>query len=199
MAESQFETYRRERDKELERSKEFDELNKVVSFCDEAVELATKVKKNIMKDTREKINQITKESFFNLIWKKDEWKNVKINDDYEISVTHRSDHEGLGSLSRGEMEALALSFINALSAYSGFDFPIVMDTPLGRISGEIRENICKNLPKYLKNKQVILLMTDTEYTPFVRKKLSDNLIGEYKIIFEELKTGSKAQVGKYGK
>lgn len=199
MAESQLETYRREREKELERSKEFDELNKVVSFCDEAVELATEVKKNIMKDTREKINQITKESFFNLIWKKKEWKDVKINDDYEISVMHRSGHEGLGSLSRGEMEALALSFINALSAYSGFDFPIVMDTPLGRISGEIRENICKNLPKYLKNKQVILLMTDTEYTPTVREKLSDNLIGEYKITFEELKTGSKAQVGKYGK
>lgn len=199
LAESQLGTYKREREKELERSNEFEKLNKVVSFCDEAVKLATEVKKNIMKDTREKINQITKESFFNLIWKKKEWKDVKINDDYEISVTHRSGHEGLGSLSRGEMEALALSFINALSVYSGFDLPIVMDTPLGRISGEIRENICKNLPEYLKNKQVILLMTDTEYTPTVREKLLNNLVGEFKITFEELKTGSKAQVGKYDK
>lgn len=199
ITQSELGVYIRERDKELDKSRKFEELRKALSSCDEAINVATEVKTNIMKNTRERINKITKESFFNLIWKKKEWKDVKINDGYEISVIHRSGYEGLGSLSRGEMEALALAFVNALSVYSGFDLPIIMDTPLGRISGEIRRNIVKNLPVYLKGKQVILLVTDTEYTPEVREKLLNNLSGEYKIEFEELEKGSKAQVKKYGK
>jgi DNA sulfur modification protein DndD len=184
---------------ELKKSKKYDELRNILSFCDEVLKITDNIKNEIMQDTRRQIEEITKKEFFNLIWKKKTWKDVKINDNYDVSVVHQSGLEGLGSLSRGETQALALAFVGALSTVSGFDLPIVIDTPLGRISSEVKKNIAENLPNYLENKQVIILMTDEEYSDEVRKKLTSRLTKEYKIKFKETDIGSEAWVENYGK
>lgn len=199
MAEKDIKTLKSSRDKELKKSHKYDEIRRVISFCDSALEVAEIIKKEIMEDTRKKIEKMTKKEFFNLIWKKKTWKDVIINENYDVSVIHQSGLEGLGSLSRGEMQALALSFIGALSTVSGFDPPIIIDTPLGRLSSEVKKNIAQNLPNYLENKQVIILMTDEEYSPEVRKSLSKRLASEYKIKFKDSSVGSEAWVEKYDK
>ncbi len=79
----------------------------------------------------------------------------------------------------------------SLKEVSGFDIPVIIDTPLGRISGEPRENIAKSLPEYLKNTQVTLLMTDTEFTPKLRSILDSRIGKEYKINFNESLSESK--------
>lgn len=91
----------------------------------------------------------------------------------------------LGSLSAGERQILALSFMAALYSVSGFDAPIIIDTPLGRISGEPRKNIAEALPGYLSKTQVTLLMTDTEYTDEVRKELLKRIGKEYRLVFKD--------------
>ena len=184
---------------EMEKSKQYDEIKKIISFCDEILELTNGIQNEIMEDTRKDIEDVTRKEFFNLIWKKETWKDVKINENYDVSVIHQSGLGGLGSLSRGEMQALALAFVGALSNVSGFDLPIVIDTPLGRISSEVKKNIAENLPKYLENKQVIILMTDEEYNSEVRKKLLKRLVEEYKIKFNETRLGSEAWIEKYVK
>ncbi|MEM2146931.1 MAG: hypothetical protein QW279_16330, partial [Candidatus Jordarchaeaceae archaeon] len=94
----------------------------------------------------------------------------------------------------GERQVLALSFMAALNSVSGFDAPIIIDTPLGRISKEPKINIAKNLPNYLRGKQVTLLMTEEEYTPEVRERLRPNIAREYKIEFTEKEFGGLAKV-----
>ena len=82
---------------------------------------------------------------------------------------------------------LALSFMAALKEVSGFHFPVVIDTPLGRISREPKDNVAESLPKYLEGTQVTMLMTDEEYTESVRKRMSPRIGKELKLEYEESK------------
>jgi DNA sulfur modification protein DndD len=84
-------------------------------------------------------------------------------------------------LSAGEKQVLALSFMAALSDISGFTAPIVIDTPLGRISSEPKELIAQNLPAYLEDTQITFLMTDEEYTSTVQGLIQDRVANEYKL------------------
>lgn len=127
----------------------------------------------------------TKEYFLKLIWKKDTFTDIKIDDNYNISVTHRGGWDALPVLSAGEREVLALSFMAALREAANVDAPVVIDTPLARISGEPKENIAEMLPAYLNNTQVILFVTDQEYTLPVRKRLAKYCSTEYKLAYDE--------------
>lgn len=85
----------------------------------------------------------------------------------------------------------------ALNSVSGFNVPIIIDTPLGNISKEPKKNIASNLPNYLKGKQVTMLVTEEEYSLEVRERLRERVGREYKIKFEETSDGSQAKVIPY--
>ena len=59
--------------------------------------------------------------------------------------------------------------MSALMTISGFHAPVIIDTPLGKIDDEHREQITTELPKFLQGTQLILLVTPTEYDDTVRK------------------------------
>jgi DNA sulfur modification protein DndD len=156
-----------------------------IELFDESLEVVNDILNEIVEEVRNTIQIKTNEYFLNLIWKKGAYKQVKIDVDYNLSVTNKYGSECLGSLSAGERQVLALSFMAALKEVSGFNIPVVIDTPLGRISGEPRENIAKSLPSYLRDTQVTLLMTDTEYTGKLKSILKDRVGKEYEIKFNE--------------
>ena len=166
-------------------------LMKKIDICERALKLLSEKKQEIVDFIREEVKSKTKEFFFNLMWKKGAFRDVTIDADYKISVTSESGKPCLGTLSAGERQILALSFMAALYTVSGFDAPVIIDTPLARISGEPRRNIAKSLPGYLDKTQVTLFMTDTEYTNEVRKELTKRLGKEYKLEFKEKVTQVK--------
>ena len=86
-----------------------------------------------------------------------------IREDYTASLIDKDRHPALGSLSKVELLFLALSFISALKDATDYTFPLIIDTPLGRVSGLPRYLISQALPKYLPNEQIIFLATDTEF------------------------------------
>ncbi len=186
-------------DEELKKEERYKEIRKFLAFCDESLDSANKIKNEIMESIRKEIEELTRKQFFSLIWKKETYKDVKIDKNYNISVVHQSGMEAIGTLSAGERQVLALSFMAALNTVSGFNAPIVIDTPLGRLSKEPKKNIASKLPNYLKDKQVTLLVTDEEYTPEVKEKLSNRIGKEYRIDFKETKVGSIARVVPYAK
>jgi len=185
-------------DEELRKEERHKKLRKVLAFCNKSLDALKKIKNEIMEDLRKEIEEKTKSQFLDLIWKKETYKDVRIDEKYHISVVDQYGMEGIGTLSAGERQALALSFIAALNSVSGFNVPIIIDTPLGRMSKEPKKNIASNLPNYFKGKQVTLLVTEEEYTPEVRDKLSKRLGKEYVINFRETKKGSEAKVVAYG-
>jgi DNA sulfur modification protein DndD len=192
--ESRIAEMEKERNKELRNQTKYRELVTNLDFCETALAVATGAKEKVMEDVRREIEQQTNEHFLNMIWKEKTYANVEIGEDYNVSVKHVSGCESIGTLSAGERQVLALSFVSALNNVSGFDAPLIIDTPLGRISSEPRIRIAKLLPSCFPNRQVILLMTDEEYTPMVRDALKDHVSKEFSIKFTEYKDGSDAKV-----
>ena len=63
-------------------------------------------------------------------------------------------------LSAGEKQIFTQSLISAVSSVSGRMFPMLIDTPLGRLDIEHRKGVLRHLAN--REHQVILLSTNTE-------------------------------------
>lgn len=179
---------------ELKKEEKHKWLLEVQAFCDKGTKCAEKVRDTIMESMKKEIEEKTSRQFLSLIWKKETYNAVRIDQDYNISVLHVSGMEGLGTLSAGEREVCALSFMAALNSVSGFEVPLVIDTPLARISTEPSRSIAENLPDYLKGKQLTLLVTEKEYSPEVQEALSNTVGKAYVINVEEKEHGNLAEV-----
>ena len=71
--------------------------------------------------------------------------------------------------------ALAYSFTLAIHKTSGRNCPLVVDSPLGRVSDENRVNMAKELLKISKDKQIIMLFTPDEYSSEVADIYDDTV------------------------
>ncbi len=149
-----------------------------LDFVEDANKELTKIKQTILAQIRENTEENMNRYFNDLIWK-DEDYTVELGDDYTVSVYGKHGDNKIGSLSAGEKQVLALSFMSALTKISGFNAPIVIDTPLGRISSKPKKRIAQNLPTYLMDTQITFLMTDEEYTDEVRAHLQNSVANEY--------------------
>ena len=128
---------------------------------------------------RVQIEAATKEQFFSLVWKKETFKDVTIDEGYSLHLLHTLGYECLGTVSASERQLLALSFVLALHRVSGFDSPILVDSPAGRVSNEQRENLGKVFSAVSNDKQVILLFLPTEYSTEISKILDSNVAAMY--------------------
>ena len=182
------------RKQEIKKQAKYDNLNNLLVFCDNSVKCAEETKDVIMREVKTQVEKKASEQFLALIWKKNTYKGLTIDDNYNISVPYIDGREALGTLSAGERQVCALSFMAALNSVSGFRIPIIIDTPLARISREPRKNIAENLPNYLSGTQVTLLVTEEEYTKEVKDALSNKVGKTYLINFVETDKGKKAEV-----
>lgn len=109
------------------------------------------------------------ETFITLISSKDvhNYSGVAINEEFEIELLDNYGNNVINHLSMGQGQIFSLSFILSLASLASkgknnIDFPLFMDSPLGRLDRENRKNIISNVPKL--TNQLILLLTDSEYT-----------------------------------
>ena len=138
-------------------------------------DLTDHVTKNIRKDVSEETLRI----FNNLNWKKD-YAILEIDDKYMIRVTRKDGFDLASSMAAGEKLFLALSFIMALKKITNYKFPFIIDSPLGKIAGDLRLRFGMHMPDLLDGSQLIMLVTNSEYT---RNKieLEDESKSEYNL------------------
>lgn len=174
---------------------ESDEYTKKIDFCDEIADASSKIYSELKENVRKEVQRLTKEKFVKIQWKKDEFTNIEISEDYEVYIVNRlGEKERPGDLSDGEKLCLGLCFMSALHNLSGFDLPIIMDTPLGNLDVDMRHNIAEFLPKFVGDKQTVLLVTGTEYTDDFRDTLYDSIGKEYKIEWNNSDDGKESKV-----
>lgn len=147
------------------------EINKHINFVKKAIETAQTASLAVMEAIRKQIEDETKHLFFELIWRKETYVDVTIDEDYDIHLRHSRGYDCLGTISAAERELLTLAFILALHSVSGFDSPILIDTPLTRVSDQQRENFASALARIDPKKQLILLFTISEYSTEASKFL----------------------------
>lgn len=162
-----------------------DEESKILAqkgkFCNEANNIIISTKSQLLDEIRQKIEEETNKNFFDLIWKKKTFKCVKIDPNYNVSLLSVDDIPMLGSVGKAENELLALAFMLALHNVSGFDSPILIDTPVARISDEQRKNFGKILVEISKEKQIILLFTNDEYSDNIKKIINPMASNKFSI------------------
>ena len=94
------------------------------------------------------------------------------------------------SFSTGEKQIYISCLIKAILSESIQNFPIFIDTPLGRLDHEHIENILNNYYPDLSS-QVVLLATNNEITPRRYKSISDKVAKSYLIVNENKKSNFK--------
>lgn len=152
----------------LKKMSEHDELRKQVIVIQTLYSNFKKIKDSIIEEMKQEIEKTTWEYFDRMIWKKNTFGHLTISDKYDISVYNKEGTEMTGSLSATEQMALAYAFTLAIHKASGKNCPLVIDSPLGRVSDDNREKMAAALKEVSKNKQIIMLFTPDEYSAEVR-------------------------------
>lgn len=166
----------------ISKEKRYNTLSKQIKFTTKSIDNAKIVKETIMSDIKDKIESETRESFFKLIWKHNTFSDVTFDDQYNVNLIHKAGYSCLGSVSAAERELFALSFTLALHKIAGFDSPILIDTPVAKVSDEHRVNFSKIFLEVSKNKQIILLFTPSEYSEDVSSILDTIVNKKYRIM-----------------
>ena len=139
-------------------------------FAELAAEVAKTLYETMNTRVREAVSSSLESRFKAMVWKKDYFHKVSIDPEFRVSVLNRNGIDLLASLSSGETACLAFAFSLTLSNEAGLNFPMVVDTPMGRLGQGVQENLAEVLVDATRgndsdpNHQIILLMTDTEYT-----------------------------------
>lgn len=157
-------------DKEISKLDKLKMIERKISFCSKAISIVSNTKVNIMNSTKEKINEKTNEYFFKLVWKDSSFAKINFDEEYNIKLIHNIGYDCLGTIGAAERELLALSFTLALHSVSGFNAPIIVDTPVARVDNENRENfghVFANITS--SEKQAIILFTPSEYSDSISK------------------------------
>ena len=187
--------WRTQKIKEEKLAVECDEIKEKMELCDELIEVARKVYDEMSYNIRNDIQEFTRDKFDKILWKKDEFVDVRINENYEVFIKNKTGFEERpGDLSDGEKISLGLCFMYALHKYSGFELPVIMDTLLGPIGVEMRKNIATFLPHLVENKQTVLLVTGSEYTEEFRNILFDHIGKEYTIEWSNSDEGKESVI-----
>lgn len=105
----------------------------------------------------------TWKNFKELLENPSEFKSFTIDLDYSVYLLDTHNANKIYNLSAGQSLILTLAFVAAIRKPTGYRFPLVVDSPLGKIDGGNRYNIGMRLPEYLPGEQLTLLVTDTEY------------------------------------
>ena len=157
--------------KEMSKHQEQQNNLRILQFSEKTRQYIRRAEKKIMDDVRNTIQQKTFEIFSQLTWKKDTFSRINIDENYHIDLLHVDGYSCLGTCSAAERALLALSFTIALHEISGFDAHLVVDTPLSRVSDIHRELFAQVFKEICERKQIILLLTPSEYSSEIQKHL----------------------------
>jgi len=122
-----------------------------------------KIYDELKDEIRVGVQEKTWEIFIGLLDNPNEFTKFIIQPNYSVILLDQYSSNKIIDISAGQSLLLTLAFVAALREPTGYKFPLVIDSPLGKIDGSIRYNIGNALPDYLKGEQITFLATDTEY------------------------------------
>lgn len=181
----ELEKAKNELDMALQKNKAYSKLQKQKRFCEDSILVLKRAMDEVLKDCRNELQERTFEIFNQLMWKKDTFKEVIIDEDYIFHLLNNFEEETLGSCSAAERGLLALSFTMALQEISQHDSLLYIDTPLGRVGNKNRINFAEILKDISTNKQVILSFTPSEYDSNVKSILAGNYCSYQELLYKD--------------
>ena len=105
----------------------------------------TRVRDAIVNETKKEMQEQTWKTFRSMIWKENTFGSISIDDQYNVEVYNMQGHIMTNSTGATEAMALAYAFTLSVHQVSGKNCPLVIDSPLGRVSDENRVRMAKAL------------------------------------------------------
>ena len=166
-----------EQDAALRKNKKCEGLRQRYNFATRARSIIQAVKEGIVNDVKKQLQDKTMQLFEQFIWKRHTYDRVELDDSFQLVLYDKVTQQScIGSTSGAENELLALAFTLAIQEVSNFDNLLFIDTPVGKISDENRENFANVLLDISTHKQIILQFTPSEYSPEIRDVFRDNVV-----------------------
>ena len=143
-------------------------------FADTLGKIFQKYSDELKNELRDIVAKKTTEYFLKLVSRKEDFAEVQIQGNYKMVVLDNNQkNKALGA---GQSCCLALSYIAAIRDTAEKNYFMMIDSPLHNISQEERVDIAQNLPKFLPQTQITLLVQDQEYTGHANKGITGKKI-----------------------
>jgi DNA sulfur modification protein DndD len=167
---------------------QWDQAKPSVRRAMRALKVASMVDEIVAKAVPSQIDAIAKamtSAHRSMAHKKDLVERIDIDENCDVKLMS---NQGLDvrryDLSAGEKQIFTQALISAVSSVSGRGFPMVVDTPLGRLDVEHRKGVLNHLVK--REHQVILLSTNTEVVGEYLKEIEPHVQRKFLIHFERV-------------
>jgi len=143
-------------------SHELKALEKRIEIVDLTKKALEEYLEKLIEKRRKELLRDASEIFLKLTNKKDEYIGFEFSSktNYKFQIVCKDgSRPNMDTISYGEMEVVALSFILGLNRYSTRNAPIITDTLFGRLSPYVQENIARLFAE-MDNQIVLLVLKD---------------------------------------
>lgn len=124
------------------------------------------------------------EAHHSMAHKKDQIDRIEIDKNLNVKLLNSKNIDlRQNDLSAGEKQIFTQSLFSAITSVSGRGFPMVVDTPLGRLDEKHRKGVLNHLVQ--RKHQVILLSTDTEVVGEYLDVIEPHVQKKYLVEFEQ--------------
>lgn len=179
----------------MDNQKRFKIIGQRIDACRQAQACLKQIMAKLMNEIRIEAEKGTQKYFAHLVSAK-KFSPPQIDNNYNL-IVEKDDYNAVTSLSAAETLCMGYSFMSALRETSGFTAPIIIDTPLAKISAEYRNNVATWMKEAIQDGQIVLLVTDVEYTEEFRKAIAPMRADELMLVYNE--QGSYSEVENYAK
>jgi DNA sulfur modification protein DndD len=172
------------------------EIRRKIQYAQKARLTLEKYKGEIISAKIGKVGTLILECFQMLLQKKNLVHKISISEkDFSISLFDKNDKQlELSRMSAGERQLLAVSILWGLARASNRQIPNIIDTPLGRLDGQHRDNIVRNYFTKASD-QVIILSTDEEIDENLHSVLGNSVSRQYELVYSDESQSTQVKEG----
>ena len=151
-------------EKALEKNNKAKKIAHQLKVWDKISNDLEKIYDELKEDIRKSVKKDTWKNYEGLLSNPSEFTSFDIESDYTVHLNDKHGFNKVRNLSAGQSLLLTLAFVAAIREPTGYKFPLVVDSPAGKIDGPNSHNMGVCLPEFLPNVQLTLLVTNKEYT-----------------------------------
>lgn len=185
-AQTKLERKENEIENKLEKKARTEDVSERADLATGVRAAAQDFREELAKEKLRKLENKLSERYITLSNKGEFYDQIEIDEetlDISIKTTH-GNKKPHTELSAGERQIFATSLLWALAEISDRPLPFIVDTPLGRLDNDHRDNLITHFFPEAAH-QVIIFSTDTEIDDSQYQKLEDSISNAYHLEYDE--------------
>lgn len=182
--------------KKVQQEIELNKLSQLMALAEKTQKILYEYADRLRREKIESFSEVFLECFKSLSNKEHLIEKIEINSDsFSMILEGRNGQTTQkNQLSAGEKQIYAVAMLWALARVSGREIPFMIDTPLGRLDVEHRDNIVENFFPCAGH-QVIIFSTDAEIDRQYFEKLQPYISKAYHLEYNEKFGKTNASIG----